>query len=221
MKARTFRPCMFSDAKWNFPLRFPYKTFLPLSLSCRKPSLLNSSLVKRGSARIPLREAALLMTIVHHPAILSVLFDDFTDLTLTARPVADLQRLVIDCFAEWDGEVGEDAAAQLAETLKQAGFGETLASLDRQLRDNRLWQALPEAAFEDALDGWRQAHALHMRTHTLHRELKAAEGALAEEDSERNFERLVQIRNEIARTDTVEALIEGFGIPSGRPVGSF
>ncbi|MCB1463760.1 MAG: DNA primase [Nitratireductor sp.] len=185
------------------------------------PSLLNSSLVKRGSARIPLREAALLMTIVHHPAILSVLFDDFTDLTLTARPVADLQRLVIDCFAEWDGEVGEDAAAQLAETLKQAGFGETLASLDRQLRDNRLWQALPEAAFEDALDGWRQAHALHMRTHTLHRELKAAEGALAEEDSERNFERLVQIRNEIARTDTVEALIEGFGIPSGRPVGSF
>lgn len=185
------------------------------------PSLLNSSLVKRGSSRIPLREAALVMGVVHHPAILTVLFDDFASLTLTAGTASQLQHAVVDCFAEWGGEVPEDAAQMLAQVLERAGLAETIATLDRQLRDNRLWQALPEAAFEDALDGWRQAHALHMRTHTLHRELKAAEGALAEEDSERNFERLVQIRREIARTDTVEALIEGFGMSSGRPARSF
>ncbi len=34
------------------------------------PSLLNSSLVKRGSARIPLREAVLVVGVIHHPAIL-------------------------------------------------------------------------------------------------------------------------------------------------------
>ncbi|MCG6858415.1 MAG: DNA primase [Salaquimonas sp.] len=185
------------------------------------PSLLNSSLVKRGSTRIPLREAALVMTAVHHPGVLTAFFDDFAGLTLTAKPAVDLHRTIVDCFAEWEGEVGEDAVASLAERLERADFGELIAALDRQLRENRLWQALPEAAFEDALDGWRQAHALHMRTHTLNRELKAAEGALAEEDSEQNFERLVQISNELARTDTVEALIEGFGVSSGRPTRTF
>ncbi|MEC9342590.1 MAG: DNA primase [Pseudomonadota bacterium] len=184
-------------------------------------SLLNSSLVRRGSTRMPLREAALVMTVVHHPAILAASFEEFTGLTLTSKPAIELQRAVIDCYAALEDDDGDDMPQKLAAALDRAGFGETISTLDRQLRENRLWQALPEAAFEDALDGWRQAHVLHMRTHTLHRELKAAEGALAEEHSERNFERLVQIRNEIARTDTIEALIEGFGISSGRPSRSF
>jgi DNA primase len=170
---------------------------------------------------MPLREAALVMTAVNHPAILSTLFDEFDALALTSEPVERMRRAVIDQVAVWEGEIGESARDRLIEGLQKAGFGETVDALDRQLRGNRVWQTLPEAAFEDALDGWRQAHALHMRAHTLHTELKAAEGALAEEDSEQNLERLVQIRSEIARTDTVEALIEGFGIPSGRPVRTF
>ncbi len=93
--------------------------------------------------------------------------------------------------------------------------------MDALLAENRVWQALPDAAFEDAVDGWRQAHLLHLRSHTLFMELKAAEGALAMDDSEENLARLVEIRNEIEKEAGTEALIEGFGVPSGRPARSF
>jgi DNA primase len=52
-------------------------------------------------------------------------------------------------------------------------------------------------------------------------ELKAAEGALAADDSEENLARLVEIRNEMAKEAGTEALIEGFGVSSGRPARSF
>ena len=41
--------------------------------------------------------------------------------------------------------------------------GELLARLDNQLSHNRVWQSGINAAFEDAVDGWRQAYALHIR----------------------------------------------------------
>ena len=90
------------------------------------------------------------------------------------------------------------------------------------MRDNRVWQALPAAAFEDAVDGWKQAYALHLRNRTLHSELKAAENALAQDDSEENFDRLLQIRGKkLKAMRGTEALIEGFGVSSGRPVKGF
>ena len=55
----------------------------------------------------------------------------------------------------------------------------------------------------------------------LNLELKAAEAAMASEDSEENFARLVDIRNELERTETVEALIDGFGLSSGRPAKGY
>jgi DNA primase len=57
---------------------------------------------------------------------------------------------------------------------------------------------------------------LHARTGTLHRELKAAEAALADEPSDANLARLNDIRAELAKSEGTEALIEGFGASSGR-----
>ncbi|GIK82708.1 MAG: DNA primase [Alphaproteobacteria bacterium] len=184
-------------------------------------SLLNSALVRRGSARMPLREAALVATVVNHPSVLGAHFDEFASLTLTSPAAAAVQRAVLDAVADWEAKGTDGDAARLGEALIAAGLAETLKAMERQLRDNRIWQALAEAAFEDALDGWRQAHALHLRTHTLNKELKAAEGALAADESEVNFQRLVQIRDEIARAEQIDALIEGFGVLSGRPARGF
>jgi len=184
-------------------------------------SLLNSAMVKRGSTRLPLREAALVYSAVSHPAILAAHFDDFAELPLVSAAAAAMRRAVLDALAAFEADGVEIDAEKLSGALALAGHGDMLAVMERQLRDNRIWQALPDAAFADALEGWRQAHALHLSAHTLNRELKAAEGALAADESEANFNRLVEIRNEIARVETVEALIEGFGLSSGRPSRSW
>ena len=100
-------------------------------------------------------------------------------------------------------------------------MGDVLEQMTAQLKSNGIWQMLPQAAFEDARDGWMQAYTLHIRNQTLNRELKTAERALADENSQENLERLLHIQQELARVDGIEALIEGFGVSSGRPSKSF
>jgi DNA primase len=184
-------------------------------------SLLNSPLVKRSAGRIPLREAVLVMGVVHHPAILGRWFDEFAALPLSNPSARKLHGAIVDMAARWQGENEWPDTRSLLQWLQSQGLGDTVAQMDALLAGNRIWQALPEAALEDAADGWRQAHLLHLRAHTLSMELKAAEGALALEDSEENLARLVEIRSEIEKEAGTEALIEGFGVSSGRPVRSF
>jgi len=57
---------------------------------------------------------------------------------------------------------------------------------------------------------------LHHRQRTLHKELKDAEAALANESSEVNLARLVDIQKQLANVEGMEALVEGFGSSSGR-----
>lgn len=184
-------------------------------------SLLNSSLVKRGSARIPLREAVLVGSAIHHPAIMAACFDEFSSLPLGNPAAVSLHRLLLDCMAHWEGEEDWPNAGFVARELEEAGMAEIVAQIDGALRHNRIWQALPEAALEDALEGWRQSRLLHVKAHSLFMELKAAETALAADDTEENFARLVEIRNEIAREEGMEALIDGFGLSSGRGSRAF
>jgi DNA primase len=128
---------------------------------------------------------------------------------------------MVDVLAGYSGENDCMDRDELRAILIGAGHEKVLELHERQLRDNRLWQALPEAAFEDAVDGWKQCYALYLRNRTLHSELKAAERALAQNDSEENLDILLQIRGEMERDDGTEALIEGFGVSSGRPVKGF
>ena len=181
------------------------------------PSLLGSPLIRKGRAGVPLREAVLTMGIINHPAILVRYFEDFADLPLASQQADQLRRLTLDQYATLGTGEEPVTATQLKLALYEAGEKELIERLEEQLRLNRVWQARVEAAFEDALDGWQQAYTLQMRAHTLHKDLKAAEAALANEDSEANLERLLQIQAEIARDEGTEALIEGFGMPSGRP----
>ena len=78
----------------------------------------------------------------------------------------------------------------------------------------------PETAPEDVARFWHQIVTLHRRKRTLSRELKEAERALGTEPSEANFARLKDVQNRLAALDGTEALIEGFGEPSGRPARS-
>ncbi|MGH8327498.1 MAG: hypothetical protein ACRET2_12115, partial [Steroidobacteraceae bacterium] len=61
-----------------------------------------------------------------------------------------------------------------------------------------------------------QLVALHRQWHSLVKELKDAETALGQDSSESNYLRLVDVKARLARMDGTEALIEGFGVSSGR-----
>ena len=184
-------------------------------------TLLNSSLIKKGKARIPLREAALVMGVVNHPALLTRFFDEFAALHFSSQLANDLRQMVIDIFARFASVEQGLSVEQLRDNLIEAGGGDVLQRMDEQLAQNRVWQTGVSAAFEDAADGWRQAYLLHVRNHTLHRELKAAEMALASDGNDENLDRFLHIQAELAKDEGMEALIDGFGLSSGRPSRSF
>ena len=84
------------------------------------------------------------------------------------------------------------------------------------IRRTRQWPALENAAIEDARDAFNQVLHLHRSQRTLHRELKQAEAALASDPTEENYRHLVEIQAQFRDVQATEALIEGFGVSSGR-----
>lgn len=73
-----------------------------------------------------------------------------------------------------------------------------------------------KAAPTDAETSWLQMAALHRRARALHRELKMAETALGLDPNEENHNRLRALRLELSAAEGTEALIEGYGVLSGK-----
>jgi DNA primase len=82
-----------------------------------------------------------------------------------------------------------------------------------------LWIVSPDAADSDAEEALKQALALHRKMRALNSELHSAEVALAEDASEVNLARLLDIREQLSALTGTEAMIEGFGAASGRQSG--
>ena len=185
------------------------------------PSLLASKMVKRGSGGMPLREAALIGGMVFHPALCVEYFDEVSTLVFQHKAAQELQSVVLDAFATWQGEGEFPDREFVAAACGSKGLESQLDMVSKHLQANKLWQLLPQSAFEDARDGWYQAYTLHIKNMALNSELKVAERALADDDSQENLERLLQIQQELSRSDGIEALIDGFGVSSGRPAKGF
>jgi DNA primase len=166
---------------------------------------------------MPAREAALVSAVLCHPDLLAEHFDDFTALDLDHGGVERLRSAILEACAAGRPRTRE-ALVDHPAVARQA---ETIALLDALIARARLWSATGQAAPEDAREAFRQALQLHRRARTLNRELRSAERALATDSTEFNLARLTDIRREIDQTDSLEALVEGFGLSSGRPVKSF
>jgi len=165
---------------------------------------------------MPLREAAIIGGLIFHPALGVEFFEEVSSLELESGEAKTLQTLFLDCFASWDGDGDFPDLDFVMERVREKSLGVLLENVKQHLVINNLWQLLPNAGFEDARDGWLQSHVLYLKNQTLNKELKVAERALAEDDSQENLERLLQIQQELSRSDGIEALIEGFGSSSGR-----
>lgn len=179
---------------------------IPISDRLRRSTILT------GRSSMPLREVVLVVTMVNHPDLIQTHLDAFAQIEFGHRDLDHLRSAVLEVAAdggEWDAE-------SLRNRLTDGRFGPLLARLDAQIEAIGHWPARPQAAPSDAEECWLQALTLHTRKGTLNKELRDAEAALAESPSEANLARLVDIQNQLASSEGVEALIEGFGASSGR-----
>ncbi len=184
-------------------------------------SLMNSSLVKVGPGIPPLRETALLVTVINHPTIGLARFDELAGLKIDHPVLKQVHNALLNVFADAGETDDQPTPDAVKKGIENQGFAGELKLLDSQIRNNRVWQVLAEAAFEDALDGWLQALALHDRARNLSNELRVAERQFEQHGDEASFDRLVVLKQELEREQGTEALIEGFGLPSGRTARNF
>ncbi|BCH63304.1 DNA primase [Agrobacterium vitis] len=185
--------------------------------------LTRSGMVSRSHDQPSLRESVLALTIVNHPQLLQEDYDEISCIDFDSR---DLQRLwpaVLTAVAQTGAQLTRE---DLYERLMAAGFDTLLKALDQQIRNARLWTATTVAALEDAREGYTQALSLHKRAKALRRQRIELEREIAEATEADDAGRidglmsvLQEVQLEIVRMENQEAIIDGFGVMSGRVKG--
>ncbi len=181
----------------------------PLAASER---LTRSALVRRTAAGPPLREATLVVALANHPALIEEHFEAVAGLELSHPELRRLHAALLDALAHGKA----DDRGRLAAALGEAGLAEAFARAVSLVKSAGQWPALGEAALEDARDAFVQALHLHLGARSLHRELKAAEAALAAELTDENYRHMLDVQAQLREAQATDALIEGFGVSSGR-----
>ncbi len=184
---------------------------------------LSQSAMVRGHGDMPsLRETVLVMTVANHPQMLNEDFDELSALEFQDRGLTRI----------WQDMLGHAAAGlrldreRLFAALTAAGHGDAIARLERQVLNARIWTATDKAAAEDAREGYGQALALHKRTRAVRWQKAELERDIAEAAERGDGETMMalmatlrEVKLEEARLENQEAIIDGFGVLSGRVKG--
>jgi DNA primase len=175
-------------------------------------NLARSALVRGPQAGVALREGAILMMAVNHPSLIEEDLAAFAEMELPNETLQGLHRAILSVLAVAD--MSDEQG--LRRLLTGSGQGDMLEKLSTLVARSKLWVAMPDAAIEDVREAWRQALHLHHLTRNLKTELRLAESVLAAESTEENFERLLDIQRQMNNVSATEALLDGFGVMSGR-----
>ena len=158
------------------------------------------------------RARMIVLSFINHPQLLHDFWDDFAAAELVSSELDSLRTLILESASS---EESLEPAA-LKTHLRTRGFGHVLDRLENQAKRLNEWFLGPSAAQDDARTGLRQMLALHRKSVTLDRELKAAETAFANDPTDENLNTLVAVRDQLLSAIGAEAQIEGFGAASGR-----
>ncbi len=191
------------------PGQRPWDVAQPASAQLKR--LAASPAFAQGAER---RERMIVLTLINHPELMDELLDEFAALELTTPELDSVRTQIIDSAALGFGLDGTD----LRSHLTARGLGSLLDRLETQAKRLNEWFLGSGAAQDDARTGLRQMIALHRKTVTLERELRAAEAAFAADPSLGNETALLAVREQLSSLNGAEAQIEGFGIASGRSV---
>jgi DNA primase len=187
----------------------PHDFALPPSEGLRASPLARAP----GAGEQERRERLILLAAINHPQLVHDFLTELADIEIGSRDLDSLRREILDRAALGEGLDG----TALRNHLNERGFGPLLARLESQAFRLSEWFLNSGAASADARMGLQQMIALHRKSVTLNRELKAAEAQFAADPSEGNLAALNHIRDELASHTGFEAQIEGFGEASGRP----
>jgi DNA primase len=175
-------------------------------------SLKNAASMLGGEDATTRRARMIVLSFINHPNLLQDFWDDFTGVDLGGTELDSLRALILDAVSS----VASLEPDALKNHLISRGFGDTLDLIEFQAKSLNEWFLGPQAAPDDARTGLRQMIALHRKTVTLDRELKAAETAFANDPTQENLNALTAVREELQSSQGSEALIQGFGAASGR-----
>jgi DNA primase len=183
---------------------------LPLAVGA---DLARSPFLRAKAPDLSAREALIFLILLNHPALLDPYGEAFAELELGINEAVVVRNRMLDLWAH-----GPLPADELRAGLAAAGFDAFLRRLGASAHAI-LWIVSPEAADSDAEEALKQALALHRKMRALNSELHSAEVALAQDASEVNLARLLDIREQLSALTGTEAMIEGFGAASGRQSG--
>ncbi len=176
-------------------------------------SLLKNAATKLGGEDATERRARMIiLAFINHPKLLHDFWDDFAGVNLGSTELDSVRALILDAASS----VETLEPATLKSHLVTRGFSSMLDLLENQAKNLNEWFLGSAAAPDDARTGLRQMIALHHKTVTLDRELKAAETAFANDPTQENLNALSTVREELHSTLGSEALVPGFGAASGR-----
>ncbi|MBS9475583.1 DNA primase [Ancylobacter radicis] len=175
-----------------------------------------SALMRGSAAEIPRNEALLLFAAMNHPWLMERFAEELADLPLLNKDAARLRQALLDAHMEG----ADEDAEHLAVRLEAVGVGPVAQRLAQIAVARHDWPAFADAGRVDVELWWHQRLVLHRRSHALSKDLKEAEKRLAEEPTEMNWARFLDIQRQLAALDGTEALVEGFGAASGRPARS-
>jgi DNA primase len=176
------------------------------------PQFAASPLVRGSRAAMPRREALILQAVLNHPWLLHEHLEDIAGNEFRHPETEKVKTALIDIIAHDDSQ---DRAAVSAE-LDRRGLSSLLRRIESSITVPAVWGARPGAAPADVLMTWKQLIALHRQWHSLIKELKDAELALGRDSTEANYSWLQDVKARLSVFDGTEALIEGFGVSSGR-----
>ncbi|WP_099864593.1 DNA primase [Pararhizobium haloflavum] len=203
--------------------RAQQNAFGPASERFTASDRLTRSALVRGISDLPaLRESVLALTVVNHPELIVEEFDEIAAIEFDNRELTRLWAAVLGASSDGSAMNRET----MLESLSQAGFAPLVEALERQIRNARIWTATAEAVREDASEGYFQALSLHKRTRALRWQRLEIEREVADatEDGDGGsisalMLRLQQVQDEITRLEQQHAIIDGFGVLSGRIKG--
>ncbi len=168
-------------------------------------SLARSPLFSQAPGPSP-REALIVMALVSHAPVLGELVENLAAIDLVHPDAVRLREALLDVVA--DG-APVDAAAKgdpwLRHALEKAGHAPTLVRLASAVRPGDRWCLDSAADPLEVRNTLRQAMTLHRRALTLHIELRLAETAFAQDDTEANLAWIRDLQVQISAIEGVEA----------------
>jgi DNA primase len=158
----------------------------------------------------------ILVSVISHPWLLESHAEEFSELEFLHPDADNLRRAILDT----DNGHGPSDTQALRAALLAHGLNSVLGRVENAITHTSDWPARAGAAPEDVVRWWTHVVTLHRKQRTLNKELKDAERALGEEPTEANLSWLRDVQQRLAALEGSEALIEGFGLSSGRSARS-